>query len=136
MTNENSSKQRVLDHYRNPRNYGVIEDADLVSKEAGPPCGDEVHFYLKLDRNRITDIRFTSSSCAICKASASMLSEMIKGKEGDYVMNLGEKDIMDMFGMDLEPNRRKCALLPLAAIKKGITNQRTQQKRAVSSDRT
>lgn len=136
MTDKDPSKQRVLDHYKNPRNYGVISDADIVSKEAGLPCGDEVNFYLKLDNNRIIDIRFTSSSCAICKASASMLSEMIKGKEMDYVMNLQEKDLIDMFGMDLEPNRRKCALLPLLAIRSGIASHRTGQKEAVSNDRT
>jgi len=60
-------REHIFDHYKNPRNYGVLADADTVSEDANLSCGDEVEFYLKFDGNRISDIRFTSRSCAICK---------------------------------------------------------------------
>ena len=113
-------RKHIFDHYKNPRNYGVIADADVVSKDANLSCGDEVLFHLKLDENKVSDIRFTSRSCAICKASASMLSEIVKGKDIESVRTLREEDVIALLGGPIDPQRQKCALLPLSAIKKGL----------------
>lgn len=110
--------ENLLDHYRNPRNYGEMEHPDIVVEDANLSCGDEVKFFIKLDRSKnvIEDIKFISRSCAVCKASASMLTELVKGKTISFANSLTRKDILNFFGGRIDPAREKCALLPLKAI--------------------
>jgi len=118
MSSDSLYLENLLDHYRNPRNYGEIENPDLVVEDANLSCGDEVKFFIKLDENKkvIEDIKFVSRSCAVCKASASMLTELIKGKPISFVNSLTKKDILNFFGGSIDPSREKCALLPLKAL--------------------
>ncbi len=109
----------ILDHWRYPKNKGKIE-ADIVSKESNPLCGDEVTIYIKLDGERIKDISFDGNGCIISQAAASMLTEFIKGKTLQDVVRLEKEEIERMIGIDLGPMRIKCALLPLKALKLGV----------------
>lgn len=118
MNSDSLYLENLLDHYRNPRNYGEMKNPDLVVEDANLSCGDEVKFFIKLDKNKniIEDIKFVSRSCAVCKASASMLTELVKGKPISFVNSLTKKDVFNFFGGSIDPSREKCALLPLKAI--------------------
>lgn len=77
---ENLYKEIIIDHYKNPRNKGSIDDADIVKEGVNPLCGDELTLYLKLDNDTISDIKIVSSGCSISLASASMMSGALMGK--------------------------------------------------------
>jgi nitrogen fixation NifU-like protein len=121
MSHKDPYGDKVLDHYRNPRNYGPIEGADAMSRGENESCGDEVTIYLKVSDNRLTDVRFTSRSCAICRASASMLTELAKGKKVSEAIGLGRDDVLNSFGGAISPARESCALLPLKALKSALS---------------
>ncbi len=121
MTGSGLYTERVLDHYKNPRNYGEIKDADAVSREENSSCGDEVTLYLKVGADGRVQVRFTSESCAICRASASMLTELANGKELSDLASLGREDMLKAFGGPMDPSREKCALLPLAALYSAVS---------------
>lgn len=112
--------KEVLDHYRKPRNYGEMKDADVTVSESNRLCGDYVEIYLKFNDNRISAISFKGQGCMISQASASMLTELVKGKEAEEVLKLTKYDVLRMLGLELGPVRTKCATLPLVALKKGI----------------
>jgi nitrogen fixation NifU-like protein len=121
MTASDLYSESVLDHYRNPRNYGTVEGADAVSREEDLSCGDEVTFYLKVGDDGRVQIQFTSKSCAICRASASMLAELANGRKLADVAALGRNDVLRMFGGSMNPVRERCALLPLVALKSAVS---------------
>ncbi|MEM3031535.1 MAG: iron-sulfur cluster assembly scaffold protein [Nitrososphaerota archaeon] len=111
----------MLDHYRNPRNYGELPDATVKVKDSNPLCGDVVEVYLKLDdKGMISKATFRGHGCAISQASASMLIESIQNRNLEDVVKLGKRDIFDMLGVEVGPVRVKCALLSLKALKTAI----------------
>lgn len=110
----------ILEHWKDPRNKGKIQDADMVIKDSNPLCGDEITFYFKFDNEIIKDVKFEGSGCAISQAAASMLSEFVKGKNIYDIVKLEKSQIEKMLHISLGPNRVKCALLPLKALKLGI----------------
>ncbi|MBS3149114.1 SUF system NifU family Fe-S cluster assembly protein [Candidatus Woesearchaeota archaeon] len=112
--------ENILDHYNNPRNFGIPKKFDLNQQEINPLCGDEINIYLTLDNKKIKDIKFSGSGCAISQASASIISEHIKGKEINEVKSYGKEDILNLLGISIGPVRLKCALLSLKAIQKSI----------------
>ncbi len=111
-----------MEHYRNPRNYGCLDNRSFKCLESNASCGDEIAIDVKLDNNRIADIRFSGNGCAISRASASMLSEFVKGKPVAEVKALRREDIIKMLGIPIGPVRTKCAMLCLVALKKGISD--------------
>lgn len=113
-------RELIVDHYRNPRNYGVLEDADISHEEHNPVCGDRIRMDFKLNDDRVVDVKFSGQGCAISQASASMLTEEIKGKTLDELKQLAKDDILEMLGISLGPVRLKCALLSLKVLKAGI----------------
>lgn len=113
-------QEELLDHYKNPRNYGKLGSYDIKFHDTNPLCGDEITVMIKLSNNKIKDLKFDSKGCAISVATASMLSEKLKGKSLKEVLKLDNKFILDMLGVPVSPIRLKCALLSLKAIKKGI----------------
>ena len=114
-------QENILDHYKNPRNFGKIENASVHHHEYNPLCGDEIDIYLIIDQNKkIIDIKFSGKGCAISQASASMLSEEIKGKKIDELKKLTKEDILNMLGIPISPVRLKCALLSLDTLKNSI----------------
>ncbi|MCS7136496.1 MAG: iron-sulfur cluster assembly scaffold protein [Nitrososphaerota archaeon] len=110
----------ILDHYRKPRNYGEMKDADVIVKDSNKLCGDYVEIYLKFDGNKISAISFKGQGCMVSQASASTLTEFVKGKEVEDVLKLTKHDVTNILGLKLGPVRMRCAVLPLMALKKGI----------------
>ena len=110
----------LLDHYRNPRNWGTIEDADISHEEGNASCGDVVRIDLKISGNVIEKVAVSGKGCAISQASASILSEMIKGRDLDEVKRIGMEELLKEIGVKLTPIRIKCAVLPLKVLKTGV----------------
>jgi len=113
-------KETILDHYRHPRNYGDLPDANARAKEANVICGDTIEMQLKLNGKRIQEVKFRGQGCAISVASASMLTELSKGKPISEIKKLGKKDIIHLLGTDPGPARAECALLGLKVMKMAI----------------
>lgn len=116
-------RERVLEHYKHPRNFGVLEPADVDVEEDNPLCGDTVRVTLRLSGGRIEDVRFEGRGCAISLASASLLSERIKGRTVEEILALSRDEIVAMLGIPVSPVRLKCALLPHAAIARGLATK-------------
>ncbi len=110
-------QQNILDHYKNPRNFGSIENASNHAHAANPLCGDELDFYLVFDdQDKVTDVKFTGRGCTISIASASMLSEHIKGVARDGLAAMTADEIGKLLGVPVNPARMKCATLSLEAV--------------------
>ncbi|MEM3382466.1 MAG: SUF system NifU family Fe-S cluster assembly protein [Nitrososphaerales archaeon] len=110
----------IIDLYRNPLNYGEIEKPDIKAKDTNPICGDIIEIQIKLNKDIIKDVKFNGKGCAISMASASLLTEMIKGKSIDESLKMDKNDILDALGIKMSLVRLKCALLPLRTLKMGI----------------
>ena len=111
-------QENILDHYKNPRNHGKIENASVHHHEKNPLCGDEISFYLIIDENKvIKEAKFSGHGCAISQASASMLSETLVGKKLEEIEKLTKESILEMLGIPISPVRLKCAILSLDTAK-------------------
>ena len=115
-------RENLLDHYHNPENFGIIENADIDIEMDNPTCGDMIHLTAKLDaQGRIAEVMFEGQGCVISMASSSMFTEEIIGKTPEEVAAMGLEEIQDMMGgIRLSMGRVKCATLPLNAIKAGL----------------
>ncbi|MFT4261220.1 MAG: Fe-S cluster assembly sulfur transfer protein SufU [Candidatus Woesearchaeota archaeon] len=113
-------REIILDHYKNPRNFGKLISFDIHKKDSNPLCGDVVEIFLKLDKEKIKNIGFEGKGCAICMASASIFCEEMEGKSLEFVKNFSREDMLDLVGVNLTASRVKCAMLPLVCTKKGI----------------
>ena len=111
----------VLDHYRNPRNASLLKDATNTIELNNPLCGDVITLTIKEENGVIADLGYEANGCAISVASASLLSEYAIGKTKDELKKLDKDFIIELIGIELSPNRIKCALLPLEALSKVIT---------------
>lgn len=113
-------REHILEHYKYPRNRGVLEKPDITYKDTNPLCGDEVQIDLKVTEDRVADVRFQAKGCAISQAATSMLTEMIEGKTLDELRKIGKREILEELGLELGPVRLKCALLCLKVLKSGV----------------
>jgi nitrogen fixation NifU-like protein len=113
-------REYILDHYRNPRNYGKLDQPDVHSEDANPLCGDQLGMDLVVEGDHIKEVRFQGRGCAISQASASMLSELIEGKTVEEVVALGKDDVLDVLGIPISPARTKCAFLSLRVLHRGL----------------
>ena len=121
MLNEEATyKDILIDYYRNPRNYGRIENAKIISKDANPLCGDEVEIFINVDNEKISEAKFVGNGCIISIAATSLLLEKILNADLNHVLKLDKEFILQLLGIDLSPIRLKCALLPLKALKLGV----------------
>jgi nitrogen fixation NifU-like protein len=107
----------ILDHYRHPRNFGRLERADAEAEDLNPLCGDQIRMELKLDDGVVSDVRFSGKGCAISQASASMLTERIKGMKLSDVAKLSKDAVLEDVGIGISPTRMKCAMLGLRVLK-------------------
>ncbi len=110
----------ILDHYRNPRNAGTLEAPDASCEDLNPLCGDRIRMDVKLHDGIIEDIRFQGRGCAISQASASLLTETVKGKTVAEVAALGKDDVLANLGIPISAARLKCALLGLSVLKRAL----------------
>ena len=122
MSSADIYREVILDYYRNPRNFGRLEKFDIDARDTNPLCGDEIEMQVRVgEGKKIEEIKFIGKGCAISQASASMLTELAKGKELDWVRQLSKEDIFKMLGNpDLGPSRVKCALLGMKVLKTGV----------------
>jgi nitrogen fixation NifU-like protein len=111
-------KEYILDHYRNPRNFGHLERVDATAEDLNPLCGDTIKMELALDaEGRVEDVKFSGRGCAISQASASMLTESIKGMKLEDVARLSQESVLENVGIGISPTRMKCAMLGLKVLK-------------------
>ena len=135
-------REVILDHNRAPRNFGELDDATRVVEAVNPLCGDQLTLYVKTDGDRVTDIRFTGTGCAISVASSSLMTEKIKGCEcgtalhlfdavHDMLTGAGEPDmdtlnkLVALAGVREYPSRVKCASLAWHALKTALSSDST-----------
>lgn len=111
--------EKVMDHFRNPRNVGVIEDADGVGEVGNPVCGDIMKIYLKIENETVTDVKFETFGCGSAIASSSMATEMIKGKPLSEALTLTNKAVTEALD-GLPAHKLHCSVLAEEAIKKAV----------------
>jgi len=106
-------RQQILDHYKNPRNYGEMDDPTFEHVGENPMCGDTIKLFVKLadDDETVEAVSFVGDGCAISQASASMLSTELRGKALPEVREMDREDVIDMLGIEVSPMRVKCAVL-------------------------
>jgi|SRR5579872_807987 len=111
-------REYILEHYRNPHNYGRLENPDLSYEDDNPLCGDRIRVELRVGGGRITDIRFEGKGCAISQASTSMLTDTVKGMTLEETLRLGKDDVLENLGTEnISAARIKCATLGLKVLK-------------------
>jgi len=111
-------REEILEHWRNPQNFGELADADFIVDQINPLCGDQVTFYFKIKKGKIGEVSFTGKGCAISIASASILTEAILDKPVSSLAKITAHDVLKMIGGPVAPARLKCAFLSLEAVKK------------------
>jgi nitrogen fixation NifU-like protein len=112
-------REYILDHYKNPRNFGRIEAPDITHEEYNPLCGDMVGMDFRVRDGAIEDVMFHGRGCAISQASASLLTERLKGMTLDQARQVSKDDVLEELGIEISPARLKCALLSLKVLKVG-----------------
>lgn len=110
-------KDFILDHYRNPRNFGSLENPDATAEDLNPLCGDQIRVDLKVEDGKVADVRFAGKGCAISLASMSMLSETLRGMPLEDVARLPVERIVENVGIGISPARMKCATLGLKVLR-------------------
>jgi nitrogen fixation NifU-like protein len=112
-------REVILDHYKNPRGHGLLDDPDAQAEGQNPLCGDEVSIYVAFgdDGDTIDEVKFSGRGCAISQAATSMLTEMVKGRSATEVATLPKDELLEEIGIPLTPVRLKCALLGLSTLK-------------------
>lgn len=111
-------REKLLDHYNNPRNYGEMPDADITSDLANISCGDSIKMQIKVLDGKITAVQFTGEGCAVAIASASMLTEYALGKTVAEIEALSLEEFLAIMGLEFTMSRIKCANLGLETLKK------------------
>jgi nitrogen fixation NifU-like protein len=119
--------EKLLEHFKNPRNVGVIEDADGVGEAGNPKCGDMMTVYIKVKDDVIEDIKFQTFGCAAAIATSSMMTELAKGKKVEDALKISKKDIADALD-GLPPIKMHCSLLAEDALKKAIEDYLNKKK--------
>jgi len=107
----------ILEHYRHPRNFGDLEDADMRGEANNPLCGDRIRIAARLEDGRIAEVRFRAEACAICTAAASILTEWMRNEPPAAAAAHTEDEIIAALDADIPIERRRCATLPIEAVR-------------------
>lgn len=114
-------RDEILEHYRNPHNFGTLEAPDAVHEGQNPLCGDRITMMLTIDEaGTIDDVAFSGRGCAISQASASLLTDQLRGLSLGDAEALTNQDVLDLLGIDISPARLKCALLSIDTLKRAL----------------
>lgn len=124
--------EKVMDHFRNPRNVGIIEDADGVGEVGNAKCGDIMKIYLKIENNTIVDVKFETFGCGSAIASSSMATELIKGKPVSEALKLTDEAVAQALD-GLPPHKLHCSVLAEEAIKNALRDY--YEKNEIEYDR-
>ncbi|HWE81350.1 MAG TPA: iron-sulfur cluster assembly scaffold protein [Gaiellaceae bacterium] len=119
-------RENILDHYKNPHNYGLLEEPHAHAEGQNPLCGDEVTVSLRFaeDGETIDEVGFVGRGCAVSQAATSMLTDMLKGRTATEVAALPKEEILEEVGIPLTPVRMKCAILGLGVVKVALNRSK------------
>lgn len=117
--------ENILDHYKNPLNFGTLENATVSVIEYNPLCGDKIQLDLIVKDNIIQQLAFSGNGCAISQAAMSMLSEKLAGTTLEEANKITNDDIYEMLGVPISPARVKCALLGICALRRATKETST-----------
>lgn len=123
MNSTDLYKQKIIDHYKNPRNQGELKDYTYRAQVANSVCGDEVTLFLKETEGKISDVGFKGTGCAVSMAGVSMLGEQLKGMTSKEIDALPNSYILDLLGMEEKSPRIKCALLSIEAARRAVRGE-------------
>lgn len=123
-------REIIIEHHKTPHNFGTLDPADYTAEDTNPLCGDQIRMDLRVKDNIVTDVAFSGRGCAVSIASASMLTDMIKGMTLDEVRAITKDDLLEEIGIPVSPARIKCATLGL-----NVLNLSLALKEAHTSDR-
>ena len=118
--------EKVMDHFRNPRNVGVMENPSGVGKVGNPVCGDVMELFIKVENDIITDTRFRTFGCGAAIATSSMVTELVKGKTLEEALKISNKAVAESLG-GLPPIKMHCSVLAEEALKAAIDDYRKKQ---------
>jgi nitrogen fixation protein NifU and related proteins len=121
----------LLDHFRNPRNYGSLPSADVMCEEFNPLCGDRIRIELKINDNRIAAAHFVGDGCAISIAAASLLTELVLDADIDQGEVISGPTLLSSLQSDIKPSRMKCAMLPLEALRSCVRLYKQSQPNVI-----
>lgn len=121
--------EKVMEHFRNPKNVGEIPDADGVGTVGNPVCGDMMSIYIKVKDNHLTDVKFKTFGCGAAVATSSMITELAKGKSLEDAMKITRRDVAESLG-GLPPVKMHCSNLAADALHEAIKNYRKKQEGA------
>jgi nitrogen fixation NifU-like protein len=117
-------REEILEHYRQPHNFGTLAEPDVVEEGHNPLCGDRLTLALSFsDDGRVEDVAFTGKGCAISQASASMLTDEIRGRTLSELEGLRSDDVLALLGIEISPARLKCALLSLDTLQNALRDR-------------
>jgi nitrogen fixation NifU-like protein len=119
--------EKVMDHFRSPRNVGEMKDADGIGKVGNPVCGDIMELYIKVEDETIVDAKFQTFGCGAAIATSSMVTEMVKGKKIDDALGISNAMVAEALG-GLPPIKMHCSVLAEEALKSAITDYRNKKK--------
>ena len=122
----------ILEHYRRPHNFGQLEGATASQEGANPLCGDRITMQLRVRGGVIDGVGFTGRGCAISQASASLLTDEIKGKAVDVATGITAGDVLELLGIEISPARMKCALLSLETLQGALGAPKATAKAPVA----
>ncbi|MBI4080593.1 MAG: iron-sulfur cluster assembly scaffold protein [Candidatus Levybacteria bacterium] len=109
-------REEILDHYKDPHNFGKPHTFDISSMQYNPFCGDEIELFVSTEDDTVRDIHFKGKGCAISLAAASMLTDFAKGKKKTALTKFSQHDMLDLLEIELSETRKKCALLGWAVL--------------------
>ena len=128
---KNIYAERVIEHYKNPRNQGKLKDYDSFAEEGSPICGDTMEFYIKVKGNKIVDIGWETMGCIAAVSTGSMLSELAKNKTLEEAEKITEEDVVRSLGK-LPPVKIHCSQLAVNSLRKAIQKYREKYKKTKS----
>ena len=121
--------ETIQEHFRHPRNYGSLDAPDIRHEEVNPLCGDRVRIEVSIGADgTVQAARFQGDLCMIARASSSLLTEMIAGLPVDRIADFPERQLLDALEAEIQPARRKCALLPLEALRSGVAEWQKKER--------
>jgi nitrogen fixation NifU-like protein len=113
-------REEFMEIYKNPMNQGKMDNPTIVEHGVNEACGDEMDLFLKIEKGKVTDAKFTAQSCSVGIVSSAILTDEIKGKTIEEVKKISKKDLLELIGVNLTTSRIKCATLPLETLEKTI----------------